>query len=89
MKTSKYIFLFTLVIIFVLSSSVYCQKNSEEIKRQGVIYMQAGKYGEAIDQFNKYIAANPQVAEGYNFRGFCYEQKKQYINSISDLILQL
>ncbi len=84
MKTCKYIAQFTFIIIFAFSYSVYCQKNSEEIKRQGVIYMQAGKYGEAIDQFNKYITVNPKIAEGFNLRGYCYEQKRLFEKSVMD-----
>ncbi len=46
--------------------------------------MQAGRYGEAIDQLNKYISANPQESEGYNLRAVCFEKRMQYENARLD-----
>ncbi|MEG8946222.1 tetratricopeptide repeat protein [Rosettibacter firmus] len=46
--------------------------------------MQAGRYGDAIDQLNKYISALPQQAEGYNLRAICFEKRKQYYNAVLD-----
>ncbi|MFA3781689.1 tetratricopeptide repeat protein [Melioribacteraceae bacterium 4301-Me] len=56
----------------------------ESLKRLGIAHMQAGRYGEAIDQFNKFIAANPQFAEGYNLRGLCYEKRAEYQYAVLD-----
>ncbi|MBU0474687.1 MAG: tetratricopeptide repeat protein [Bacteroidetes bacterium] len=73
------------IFILLFVSSVYAQKNSfEAMKRQGIIHMENGKYGEAIDLFNKYITANPQEAEGYNLRALSYEKRKIYEYAVLD-----
>jgi tetratricopeptide (TPR) repeat protein len=54
--------------------------DSEALKRTALSHMQAGRYGEAIDQLNKFISANPQNPEGYNLIGQCYEKRQQYFN---------
>ena len=46
--------------------------------------MNTGRYGEAIDQWNKYISENPQSAEAFNLRGFCYEKREEYENAVYD-----
>lgn len=46
--------------------------------------MQAGRFGEAIDQLNKYITATPQESDGYNLRGLCFEKRQQYENGRLD-----
>ncbi|MFA7421891.1 MAG: tetratricopeptide repeat protein, partial [Melioribacteraceae bacterium] len=47
--------------------------------------MAEGRYGEAIDQFNKYIASNPRTPDGYHIRGLCFEQRLQYWDAVFDL----
>ncbi|NWG27656.1 MAG: tetratricopeptide repeat protein [Ignavibacteriaceae bacterium] len=46
--------------------------------------MKTGKFGEAINLLNRYISANPQDATGYNLRGLCYENRKDYEKSVYD-----
>ena len=66
--------------------TVIAQKKSyEAIKRQGISHMENGKYGEAIDLFNKYIANNPREPEGYNLRALCYEKRQIYKYAVLDL----
>lgn len=74
------------ILFFVFSTSVFAQrKGTEAMKRQGIIHMNNGKYGEAIDLFNKYIAANPRISEGYSLRALCYEKRHIYKYSVIDL----
>lgn len=80
MKKSFYIIL----IFFFLSQIVFTQQKTESLKRQALVHMQAGRYGEAIDQLHKYIAANPQESEGYNLRGLCYEKREEYRYAVLD-----
>lgn len=56
----------------------------ESYKRTALLHMQAGRYGDAIDQLNKYIAATPEESEGYNLRALCYEKRQQYQNAVLD-----
>lgn len=82
MKTYLKILLF---LIFISATTIHSQNKSETLKSQGEFLMRQGKFEEAIDQFNKFIAANPGRAEGYHLRGLSYEQSKQYQYSVLDL----
>ncbi len=74
-------------ILIILSVSVFAQRNrgNEAIKRQGIAHMKNGKYGEAIDLFNKYIASYPREPEGYNLRALSYEKRQIYKYAVLDL----
>ncbi|MBA4320163.1 MAG: hypothetical protein C0412_17320, partial [Flavobacterium sp.] len=78
-----------LKIIFFIAALTfgfcYAQNRSDALKRQGQLLMNEGRYGEAIDQLNKYIASNPRTAEGYHLRGLCFEQRLQYWDAVFDL----
>lgn len=74
-----------ILILLILSTLSYSQNSVEARKRDALMHMQAGRYGEAIDQLNKYIAQNAREAEGYNLRGLCYEQREQYQLAVLDL----
>lgn len=63
---------------------LYCQVKVEETKRKGLRFFQSGKVDEAIIQFNRYISVKQGGGEGYNLRGLCYEQKKQYQKAAED-----
>ncbi len=56
----------------------------DELKRTALSHMQAGRFGEAIDQLNKYITAMPRLSDGYNLRGLCFEKRQQYENGRLD-----
>jgi len=74
-----------ILITSFLSSSVLSQYSGyEAMKRQGISHMDNGKYGEAIDLFNKYIASNAQEPEGYNLRGLCHEKRQIYKYAVLD-----
>ena len=72
------IFIVILILLLPLFSKAQQRSDIDLYKRTAVAHMKAGRYGEAIDQLNKYIAANPQEAEGYNLRGICWEKRQQY-----------
>lgn len=75
-----------IICMFVINQTSYTQsRSSEGMKRNAMALMREGKYGEAIDIFNKYIVANPRLAEGYHLRGLCHEQRSSYPASILDL----
>ena len=40
--------------------------------------MNSGRFGEAINLLNHLISSNPQDPIGYNRRGVCYENRKDY-----------
>ncbi len=55
------------------------------MKKAAKSHMNAGRYGEAIDLLNKYIAQRPQRSDGYHMRGLAFEQRTQYQKSVLDL----
>ena len=81
----KYLPKILFIISLLISSSVLSQyRGYEAIKRQAISHMDNGKYGEAIDLFNKYIAKNAQEPDGYNLRGLCHEKRKIYKYAVLD-----
>jgi tetratricopeptide (TPR) repeat protein len=75
-RTKIYFLLFLILIPQIIKP----QQKSEfdAFKRAALTHMQAGRYGEAIDQLNKYVSANAQDSEGYNLIALCYEKRQQY-----------
>lgn len=70
----------TLILILLLQIS-FAQQQKVDVdvyKNTALLHMRAGRYGEAIDQLNKYITALPQESEGYNLRATCFEKRQQY-----------
>ncbi|MBU2492416.1 MAG: tetratricopeptide repeat protein [Bacteroidetes bacterium] len=74
-----------LLFFLVFAPKLSAQPALEEgLKREAISHMNAGRYGEAIDLLNKYISANPRVAEGYNLRALCTEKRSEYERSVLD-----
>jgi len=74
-----------LILFFVFAQEIFSQAALEEgLKREAISHMNAGRYGEAIDLLNKYISANPRVAEGYNLRGLSAEKRSQFESAVLD-----
>lgn len=73
---TKYLLL--ILFLTVISEAQVKVNVADAFKKTALSHMQAGRYGEAIDQLNKYIAAQPQEPEGYYLRGQCYEKRSQY-----------
>lgn len=84
MKTCKHIIFFISLVVLLFQQSAFCQAKVEEMKRKGFLLLQTDKINEAIEQFNLYIGAKPQSAEGYFLRGMCYEKKSLFQNAVSD-----
>jgi len=74
MKKNITFFLGIFILLFCSQYS-FAQGNVESIKNEALRQMQLGRYGEAIDLLNKFISAKPQRADGYNYRGLCYEKR--------------
>lgn len=81
---NKYLKIFFL-FLFIITLPIFSQNKYDALKRQAVLLMTAGRFSEAVDQLNKYIAANPREADGYHKRGLCYEHRSEYQYSVLDL----
>ncbi len=72
----------TLLFFLLIAFTSLAQQNEILIEAKG--QMDVGRYGEAIELLNKYIAANPRDIRGYNLRGLSFEKRGQYQNSVYD-----
>src|SRR3989339_482592 len=79
LRKSYLIILFTL--ISQLSFSQQKVNVADALMRTAQSHMGAGRYGEAIDQLNKYIAALPQDPVGYYLQAQCLEKRQSYENA--------
>ncbi len=76
---NKYKNILLITFIFCIANYAQVKVNiADAFKKTALSHMQAGRYGEAIDQLNKYITALPQDPEGYYLRGQCFEKRSQY-----------
>ena len=77
-------FILGFLLLLLANEQLYSQANADGIKAEAMKQMQVGRYGEAIDLLNKYISAKPQIADGYNLRGLCYEKRNQLEYAVFD-----
>ncbi|MBT8377616.1 MAG: tetratricopeptide repeat protein [Ignavibacteria bacterium] len=83
----KRVIRFSLIISFLtllVNQQLNSQSTYDILRVQAEQQMKDGKYGEAINLLNRYISANPQNAIGYNLRGLCFENRKEYKNAVYD-----
>ncbi len=76
---------FCKIVIFILLGlclTVKAQNVTSELKTEAQSEMQSGRYSEAIDLLNKYISAQPQVADGYNLIALCYEKQQRFEDAV-------
>jgi Flp pilus assembly protein TadD len=82
MKLPVYHLLFFQILFLI--PNTFSQVNSINLKAEALKLMKDERYGEAIDQWNKYVSANPTYAEGFNLRGICYEKRGNYEYAVYD-----
>lgn len=82
--TMKNFFALVLLLSFLNIPQIFCQAQPNEFKDAAKRQMLVGRYGEAIDLLNRYVSTYPQVADGYNLRGVCYEKRGQYEMAVYD-----
>lgn len=74
------------IIIFpALLSCATTQQKAAAYNSQGIIYIEEGKYDQAISEFNKAIEIDSSNAVSYFNRGLVYLGKGQFDEGISDL----
>ena len=84
-KSSRsFIRLVALVLVFVLIGSGIVFPQESAVISEAKAQMEAGKYTEAIDLLNNYVAAEPRRAEGYALRAECYDNTSQYYKAVLD-----
>ena len=60
-------------------------QNLDFLLGQGRLYMQSGRFDDAIDVFSQIIKKDPQFAEAWNARATTFYMKGDFKNSISDI----
>ncbi|MGE5679811.1 MAG: tetratricopeptide repeat protein [Bacillota bacterium] len=80
-------FLISVFFVLALMQASYAQSGgvSEQLKRESLVHIRNGRFGEAIDLLNKYVAANPRQAEGLKLRALCFEKRGQFGEAVLDL----
>ncbi len=73
-----------ILLIFIFVSISFAQKDTRVFKKQALAQISAGRYGEAIALLNKYVTANPRLADGYHLRGNCYEKRREFQYAVLD-----
>ncbi len=76
-----------LFFILIFSVSLIGQQRplpQDAFKKAALDHMNAGRYGEAIDMLNKYVAAVPREPDGYYLRGLCREKRSEFFNAVED-----
>ncbi len=78
--------IFALVIgLFLLGGNIFSQEQAQSYSTLAQSHMKAGRYGEAIALWNKYVTFKPRDVFGYNQRALCYEKRSQFEYAIVDM----
>lgn len=75
---------YSLLIFLLLNLQLFAQNPTEALRIQAQQQINDGNFGEAINLLNRYISAYPNNAVGYNLRGLCFENRKEYENAVYD-----
>lgn len=85
MKRFRISFLFS--FIFLVSNTSTLAQTGEEYFNKGVAQGQKKQYYAAIDNFNKAISNNYNIAYSYLFIGQCYSHLGKYESAIQNMLL--
>lgn len=72
------------IIILAINFSILSQPITERQYSGALLNIKQGRYGEAIELLHRFISANPQVPDGFNLRGVCYESRGQFEMAVYD-----
>lgn len=75
---------YLLIFLLLTAQIAFAQQKVnivDALMRTAISHMNAGRYGEAIDQLNKYIAALPQDPVGYYLQAQCLEKRQSFENA--------
>lgn len=83
-KSSKVIIFILMGVLFLSVSSVYAETAKEYVDR-GIAYYKQKNFTQAISEYNKAIAINPNYADAYYNRGVSYYETKEYGKAWADV----
>ncbi len=82
---SRHVTMILMPVFLIGRLCALSQDDSVALRNEALRQMNAGRYGEAINILNTYIASNPSSAEGYRLRGICFQNRSQLENAVNDL----
>ena len=71
------------------ASNLTREERARSFNARGGLYVDTGKFDEAIADFNIALALSPKFATAYNNRGFAYASKGDYARAIADYDLAI
>lgn len=74
----------SIILSLFLALTGFSQTNQSKLLEDSQSLISAGRYGEAIELLNRFVAANPHSSEGFNLRGFCHEKRGNYEQAVYD-----
>ncbi len=74
----------SIFLSFFLLNLSFGQTDQSKLLNDSKSLINSGRFGEAIELLNRYVAANPQSAEGFNLRGLCHEKRGNYEQAVYD-----
>lgn len=76
--------LISIILFFTFLQTSLPQSEQNKLLVKSKTFMESGRYGEAIELLNRYVAMNPQSAEGFNLRGICNEKRGNFEQAVYD-----
>ncbi|AFH49735.1 Tetratricopeptide TPR_2 protein [Ignavibacterium album JCM 16511] len=76
-----------LTLIFLslfLSFYSFGQSDQAKLLNDSKGLIASGRFAEAIELLNRFVAANPQSSEGFYLRGICHEKRGNYERAVYD-----
>ncbi|MCX8105666.1 MAG: tetratricopeptide repeat protein [Ignavibacterium album] len=74
----------SLILYLILSQFCLAQSEQNKLLENAKSLMASERFGEAIELLNRYVAINPQSAEGFNLRGICNEKRGNFEQAVYD-----
>lgn len=74
----------SIILSLFLAITGFSQTDQSKLLEDSQSLISDGRYGEAIEFLNRFVAANPHSSEGFNLRGFCHEKRGNYEQAVYD-----
>ncbi|MFN3695195.1 MAG: tetratricopeptide repeat protein, partial [Ignavibacterium sp.] len=74
----------SIFLSFFLLNLSFGQTDQSKLLNDSKSLISSGRFGEAIELLNRYVAANPQSSEGFNLRGLCHGKRGNYEQAVYD-----
>ncbi len=80
----KYVPLMMIICVAILIICAGCEKDANYYLNAGNAKYMAKQFEEALEDLDKAIEMDPNIAEAYMKRGRCYQHLKKYDQALAD-----